>query len=204
MEAGVLDDARRAADARGVENLSLRCGDFRELTSEPARFSVVHAHQVLQHLRDPVGALRTMAALCEPGGMVTARDSDYSAMFWAPADRALDRWMEIYLAVARHNGGEPDAGRHLLAFAHEAGLVRVTYTTSTWTYSTPEDVAWWTDLWADRISFADSPLAQQAIAYGIATQDELCAVAYGLRDWAARPSAIFVVPHGEILARVEA
>jgi SAM-dependent methyltransferase len=201
LEASVLDDARRMADARGITNLTLRGGDFRDLVNEPLRFSVVHAHQVLQHLRDPVAALHTMAALAEPGGTLAARDGDYSAMFWAPADRALDRFMEIYLAVARRNGGEPDAGRHLLRFAREAGLLDIAFTTSTWTYASSEDIAWWSDLWVERISNADSPLAQQAVRYGVATVADLCDVAAGLRNWATLPHTIFVVPHGELLAR---
>jgi len=42
-----------------------------------ATFDVVHAHQVLQHLADPVAALREMRRVCRPGGLVAARDADY-------------------------------------------------------------------------------------------------------------------------------
>ena len=45
-----------------------------------ASFDVVHAHQVLQHLDRPVDALAEMRRVCRPGGIVAARDSDYSAM----------------------------------------------------------------------------------------------------------------------------
>ncbi len=63
-----------------------------------------------------------MRRVRRPGGIVAARDSDYAAMTWFPADPRLDRWLALYHEVARANGGEPDAGRRLLAWAHAAGF----------------------------------------------------------------------------------
>jgi 2-polyprenyl-3-methyl-5-hydroxy-6-metoxy-1,4-benzoquinol methylase len=197
--ADVVEAARAYAAGAGpaAARVSFRSGDFRELAGS---FDVVHAHQVLQHLRDPVGALRSMATLARPGGVVAARDADYSAMVWAPDEPGLDRWREVYLAVTRHNGANADAGRHLLAWAQAAGLDDVAYTTSTWSYATPQDRAWWAGLWAERT--VASTLATQAVDYGIATSDELAEVADAWRAWAARPGAVFVVVHGEVVARV--
>jgi hypothetical protein len=97
---------------------------------------------------------------------------------------------------------DPDAGRHLLRWAHEAGLDGVTYTTSTWTYASPEERAWWGDLWSVRAT--SSAFAAQAVEYGIATADELADIADGWRAWAATDDAVFVVFHGEVLARTTA
>jgi len=105
----------------------------------------------------------------------------------------------VYLAVARRNGAEPDAGRHLLHWARAAGL-EATCTFSTWAFVTPADRRWWAELWAER-SVASS-FADQAVAYGIAQRDELLDVATGWRAWAEHPDGVFVVPHGEIIARV--
>src|SRR4051812_21092862 len=71
-----IDEARVHAAEQGVENVSFVEGDFRAMTGDAERFDVVHAHQVLQHLRDPVRALRDMAVLTAAGGTVAARDSD--------------------------------------------------------------------------------------------------------------------------------
>lgn len=193
----VVDEARDHAEERNVRNLDVVAGDFRDLDIREGGFDVVHAHQVLQHLREPVGALRDMARLTHPGGVVAARDSDYSAMYWAPASAGLDRWREIYLAVTRHNGAEADAGRRLLGWAQAAGLRDVAYTTSTWTFATPEDRAWWSDLWAERVTA--STLAEQACDYGLAREDELAEIAAAWRGWAIQPDAAFVVTHGEIV-----
>lgn len=197
-ESVVAEASAMAAEA-GVGNASFRAGDFREIDLTSGSFDVVHAHQVLQHLSDPVGALRAMADLARRGGLVAARESDYSGFVWAPADDHLDRWREIYLAVSRHNGAEPDAGRWLRRWSREAGLTDVAYSSSTWTFSSTEDLTWWATLWAERC--VASAFAQQAVAYGISTEAELGSVAAGWRAWAQDPDAAFIALHGELLAR---
>ncbi|CAM3546291.1 methyltransferase domain-containing protein [Nocardioides zeicaulis] len=162
-------------------------------------FDVVHAHQVLQHVADPVGALREMLRVTRPGGLVAARDSDYGRFAWHPAPAGLDRWLELYTAAARANGGEPDAGRRLLAWAHAAGADDVEAGSSTWCFATPEDRAWWAGLWADRIT--STALASQLLAEGRASEAELAEVADAWRAWAADPDGWFSVLHGEILVR---
>ena len=109
---------------QGVRNLRLLVGDVYQLGFADAAFDVVHAHQLVQHLADPVAALREMRRVCVPGGLVAVRDADYSAMTWHPPSAALTRWLQLYHEVARSNGGEPDAGRRLLGWAH-ARLVSV-------------------------------------------------------------------------------
>lgn len=177
---------------KAYPGLDLRVGD---LFDHEGTYDVVHAHQVLQHLEDPVGALRAMASL---GSLIAVRDADYPAFVWTRGDERLDRWLDIYLRVARHNHAHPDAGRHLLGWAREAGLRDATYSTSTWTYSTPAERAWWSDLWAVRST--ESEFARQAVAYGIATADELQEVAEGWRAWGAHEDAVFVILNGELLA----
>lgn len=196
----VVAEADAHARAKGATNVSFRAGDFRALDLAPGSFDVAHAHQVLQHLRDPVGALAAMAELVRPGGIVAVRDSDYSAFTWAPADQGLDRWLELYMAVTRHNGAEANAGRHLLAWAHAAGFDDVAYTTSTWTFATPEDRGWWSDLWAER-SVA-SAFAEQAQRYGLATRQDLVGIAEAWRRWGADPDAVLAILHGELICRV--
>jgi ubiquinone/menaquinone biosynthesis C-methylase UbiE len=194
----VVTQAAAYAAAQGVD-ATFRAGDVYALDMADASFDVVHAHQVLQHLSDPVAALREMRRVVRVGGIVAARDGDYSSFAWAPLEPRLERWLDIYRQVARRNNAEPDAGRFLKGWALEAGFTDVTATSSTWTFADAESCVWWADLWADRITI--SPLAEQAVAYGIAAPDELEAIAAAWRAWALQPDAVFVVPHGEVIAR---
>jgi SAM-dependent methyltransferase len=197
--AAVVNEARSHAVEAVVSNTRFLIGDFRVAGLASRSFDVVHAHQVLQHLSDPVGALAAMGDLARPGGIVAARDGDYSAFTWWPPEPRLERWLEIYLAVARRNDAEPNAGRVLLHWARAAGLSDVTYTSSTWAFATPVDCQWWADLWAERS--VGSSFAEQGVAYGITTPAELAEVSSGWRAWANNADAVFVAVHGEILAR---
>ena len=172
-------------------------GDVYRLDVPDATFDIVHAHQLLQHLADPVAALKEMRRVTRPGGIVAVRDSDYGSFTWHPGDDRLVRWLRLYRDIARVNGGEPDAGRHLLSWAQQAGFTGIKTSASAWCFATPEDRAWWGGLWADRMT--SSAIANQAIREGHATQEELTGLADAWRAWAAHDDGWFAVLHEEII-----
>jgi len=190
-----------AARALPGVDVEVAVGDLYSLDPAVERFDVVHAHQVLQHLADPVGALRAMGRLCRPGGVVAARDGDYTGFTWYPALPELDEWLALYEQGARANGGEPDAGRRLLAWARAAGFRRVTASASTWCFATAEDRAFWGGMWADRIT--SSALARQLVDSALATPGDLARIAGGWRRWAEADDGWLAVLHGEVLCEVE-
>jgi len=194
---GVLAEARAHAQQAGSA-VTWETGDVYALRFADASFDVVHAHQVLQHLSDPVAALREMRRVAKPDGVVSARDSDYSCFAWAPLDPLLTRWLELYCAVARRNRAEPDAGRFLKAWARAAGFKRTEISSSTWTYADPQACGWWGSLWAERAE--KSAFAQQALEYGLATRAELAEIARAWQRWSEHPDAYFTIPHGELIA----
>lgn len=177
-------------------------GDAMHLDVPDGTYDVVHAHQVLQHLTDPVSALREMRRVTRPGGLVAVRDADYAAMTWHPPVAALDRWLEVYRAAARAHDAEPDAGRRLLGWARAAGFADVVPSASVWCFATPQDRQWWGDMQADRI--VASRIAEQAVELGLCRPEELLELAGGWRAWAATDDAWFAVLHGELLCRVAA
>jgi SAM-dependent methyltransferase len=196
----VLAAARQEADAAGQRNVRFEAGDVYHLGYADASFDVVHAHQLLQHLADPAAALREMRRVARPGGLVAARDGDYGGMLWYPDDAGLSQWRDLYRRVARASGGEPDAGRRMLAWAHAAGFTDVTATASAWCYASPEDRAWWGGTWAERVT--RSSFADLAVSHGLATAADLSRLSEAWLRFAARDDGWFMVPSGEILGRV--
>ena len=197
----ILDQARSTAAKRGVKNIEFVVGDVNALDYPDDSFDVVHAHQVLQHVGDPIQALREMHCVTKPGGFVAARDSDFAAMTWYPETDGMSSWMDMYQRVTRSNGGEPNAGRRLHVWARQAGIdpMRTITTAGTWCYHTPEERAWWSGVWADRT--LASTFARIAIERGHATEADLVRIAQAWRDWGADEDGWFVVLHGEILCR---
>ena len=198
--AGALEAARATLRERGLsEQVELTCGDVMALPFEDASFDVVHAHQVLQHLADPVGALAEMRRVTRPGGIVAVRDAVYSAMTWFPEPAGMEQWRSVYMATARANGGEPDAGSRLLSWAREAGFADASASASTWCYATPADRAWQSQTWAQRCLTSFGP---RAVELGLADGADLETMAQAWRQWGDSEDAWFVVVHGEVLARV--
>ncbi|MBN9111521.1 MAG: methyltransferase domain-containing protein [Pseudonocardia sp.] len=191
--------AEARATGAGIATLRFEVADVYRLDPAAGRYDVVHAHQVLQHLTDPVAALRAMGSVLTDDGVVAVRDADYAAMTWFPADERLDAWLATYRAVAKSNGAEPDAGRRLYAWARKAGFAEVTASASVWCYATPEERAWWGGAWAERIT--RSRVAEQAVERGIADRGDLEEMSAGWRAWAADPDGWFALLHGEVLAR---
>jgi SAM-dependent methyltransferase len=198
--AEVIAEAERLRrEQPAADNVAFQAGDVYALGFDDQSFDAVHAHQVLQHLTDPVAALVEMRRVLRHGGILAVRDSDYGAFVWAPADPLLDRWMALYHDVCRHNGADADAGRHLLGWARAAGFSTIEPGSSTWTFADASSRRWWGDLWAERVT--DSALAEQAVSYGLSTQDELRAISQAWRRWAEDDDAFFAVLHAELIAR---
>lgn len=204
VAAEITDEAlslsRDHVHSLGLSNVEFEVQDVHALTYDDNSFDVVHAHQVLQHVSDPVLALSEMKRVAKPGGLVAARDSDYAAFAWYPLLPQLDDWLQLYRHAARANGGEPDAGRRLNAWARSAGFLDVEATSSTWCFANAEERAWWGTLWADRMT--ESAIARQIVDSGLASSEQLAVIAAGWREWADHDDAWFSVLHGEILCRI--
>jgi SAM-dependent methyltransferase len=180
-------------------NLAFVTGDAYALPFPDDSFDIVHAHQTLQHVARPVEALREMRRVVKPGGVVAARDVDYAGTIWYPESDGLSRWMEVYQAVHRGNGGEPNAGRRLKAWALEAGFAEVETAASIWDFSDETDREWWGSMWEARV--LQSAFAGDALGTGVAAQAELEQISRAWREWANSPVGWLGMPHGEILAR---
>jgi ubiquinone/menaquinone biosynthesis C-methylase UbiE len=193
-----LDLTRAEAERRGRTDMEFVVGDVHDLPFPDDSFDVVHAHQVLHHLADPVQALREMRRVAKPGGLVAVRETDYRGKVWYPALPGLDTWMEVFQTCARTNGGEPDAGRRLLSWTLAAGFTDVKPSASVWCFATPEDREYWGGMWADRI--LNSAIAGQALEHGY-TQADLQEISDAWTEWKNSPDGWVTLLHGEILAR---
>jgi len=123
VEERQLETARAHLDALGLR-ADLRLADALHLPFEDGSFDQVWMMWFLEHLDDPVGALREARRVLVPGGAVTAIEVDYTSVWASPASDAFEA---MFAAVARTMGtrGWNDAGSRLEGWLHEAGFERV-------------------------------------------------------------------------------
>ena len=196
----VLTQAAELAALRGIENATFVSGNIYDLEFDDDTFDVVHAHQVLQHLTDPVAALYECGGCSNLGGIVAVRDADFHGMSWYPELPELSR-LDAYLSADRpaQPGGTgrrpaPDflgAGRRLPR--DHAVVVQLAV-------SPPKNSAAGRAMsWSERV--LHSAYAEQSLDAGCWTRPGWS----GLRraGWPGRdaPDAWFLIPNGEILAR---
>lgn len=199
MVGDVLPAAQQLAASRNITNIDFVTGDANALAYEDGSFDVVFCHQVLQHVRDPVAVLKEMKRVCRQDGIVAAREADYAAFMWYPELPALRKWQVLYDQVARKNGGEPNAGRHLYMWARRTGFSEVENTVSSWCFAKPEEVKWWSETWQDRV--VKSAFAKGAVENGLATTQELEEISQVWRQWREEEAAWFSIPSAEIVCR---
>jgi SAM-dependent methyltransferase len=199
QEPAVIAEAGQMLQEHGSGNVQFKTADLYALGFGEESFDVVHAHQVLQHLTDPVAALVEMRRVLRPNGILAVRDGDFGGFVWAPPDPLLHRWIELYGEICAKNGTHPDAGRHLLGWVRAAGFDEITPSSSTWTFAGATDRPWWGELWAERV--VRSSFADQAVEYGLSTHEELAAISNAWKRWAKQDDGIFIALHGELVAR---
>ncbi|MDJ0337087.1 methyltransferase domain-containing protein [Cryobacterium sp. PH31-O1] len=195
----IVERAAGLAADEAVHNASFQVGDVYALDFADATFDIVHAHQVLQHLANPVAAMAEIRRVLRPGGVFAARDVDYGGVMIAPAIDGLIDWMRVYREVHYWNGGDPDAGRSLKTWARRAGFTDVTSSASVWCFAADAEREWWGNSWAVRVT--ESSFAAHAIESGVADLADLKRMAAAWREWVRDPDGWFGMPHGEILAR---
>ncbi|MYE06950.1 MAG: methyltransferase domain-containing protein [Chloroflexi bacterium] len=193
----VLEHARAHAAEEAVDNLTFVAGDVYRLDFAEAEFDVVYANQLLQHLADPVGALREMRRVLKPGGLLAVRDADYATMSPHPKFPEFSDWNRLYHEVAYRNNAEPDAGRTLPAWVRAAGFPEIEIHPNVVAME-GEEARIWGRTWSQRILY--SGIADQALEYGYADQDELQRISDGWATWAESEEPFFMFTQIGVLA----
>lgn len=193
-----LEEARKLASSAGQTNVSFQVADVHALPFADDLFDIVHAHQVLQHIADPVRALREMRRVVKHGGgIVACRES--AAMSWYPPSKGLELWQDVSARLGVARGGNPHPGNRIHAWAKEAGFGdrKVTRSAGAWCFASEEERAYWGGSFRERVK--SSGFTTMAVGEGLATEEDLGVMEEAWGGFVQDPDAWFGVLHGEIL-----
>jgi ubiquinone/menaquinone biosynthesis C-methylase UbiE len=172
---------------RGVSNASFRVGSIYELPFPDCSFDVAFAHTLLQHLADPVKALREVYRVLKAGGLVGVREEDTGGIVFAPSNALLDQSWDLYVRSWKQNGGDPYFARRHHAVLREAGFVRVSGSASSECYGTPQVTQWFGEMMA---RYIPSNL-ETAVHLGWAHSELVDRMGAAWKAWGEHPDAYF-------------
>jgi SAM-dependent methyltransferase len=124
LDPAKLERARREADEEKLGNVEFREADVSE-GFDALAYDLVYARFLLTHLSRPEAALAHMVQALRPQGAVVVEDIDFTGHFSYPECAAFARYVELYTAVVRRRGGDPNIGPRLPSLLSAAGLADV-------------------------------------------------------------------------------
>jgi ubiquinone/menaquinone biosynthesis C-methylase UbiE len=169
-----------------VGGVSLVKADVHHLPFPDASFDALFAGALLQHLPDPLVALREARRVARPGTVIGVTDIDTATYLIAPGDPRLDRAFELN---ARLRAGRPDTGRRLRGLLHEAGFRDCVATARAFHHGDPEETRALAEFNASW--FTTPAIVERVVTNGWATGEEMTAMSQAWRDWGRDPGAFF-------------
>ncbi|MGH7765395.1 MAG: class I SAM-dependent methyltransferase, partial [Candidatus Dormibacteraceae bacterium] len=118
-------EARRAVQAAGLRNVSVRQADIFDLPFQPGFFDHVFVCFVLEHLTRPVAALQALLAVLKPGGTITVIEGDHGSTYFYPDSELARRAIGCLVKLQAEAGGDALIGRALHPLLGEAGFADV-------------------------------------------------------------------------------
>jgi len=112
-DAEQLETARRLAVGLEIMNAQFTGGSAYRLPFREASFDLVFSHALLDHLGQPVEALREVHRVLKPGGLLAVASPDWQQFECDPSPNDFLEGVRVYQELHEANGGHPDAGARL-------------------------------------------------------------------------------------------
>ncbi len=115
-------EARKAVQAAAINNVTIWQADIFHLPFPPESFDHVFLCFVLEHLAQPVEALRALKHILKPGGTITVIEGDHGSTFFYPDSEYARRAVRCQVDLQAKAGGNALVGRALHPLLREAGF----------------------------------------------------------------------------------
>jgi ubiquinone/menaquinone biosynthesis C-methylase UbiE len=123
-EASVAE-ATKAVQAAAIDNVTLRQADIFHLPFPAESFDHVFLCFVLEHLSQPVEALRALKHVLKPGGTITVIEGDHGSAYFYPDSDYARRAVRCQVELQARAGGNALIGRALYPLLRNAGFSEV-------------------------------------------------------------------------------
>ncbi|MCE5339639.1 MAG: class I SAM-dependent methyltransferase [Planctomycetaceae bacterium] len=123
-ESSIAQAKKKIADA-GFTNVTFQQADIFNLPFSPESFDHIFLCFVLEHLPNPLDALRALKKLLKPAGTITAIEGDHGSTYFHPDNRASHKAIQSLVDLQKAAGGNANIGRELFPLLNSAGFEKV-------------------------------------------------------------------------------
>jgi SAM-dependent methyltransferase len=180
---------RQAAAAGEAELVELRPGDALApplAEAEWGSFDVVHARFLLEHLRNPLDAVRVMVRAARPGGRLILQDDDHALLTLHPEPAGFTTLWTAYMRSYDRVGNDPYIGRRLVALLHEAGAQPTRATLINFGAAAGDPLF---DTWCENLARIFSGARELVLREALCDAATWDAGVAALEEWRRRPDA---------------
>lgn len=122
ISADSIAEARKRVEQAGCGNVVFQQADIFDLPFEPQSFDHLFVCFVLEHLAQPVEALRRLGNCLKTGGTITVIEGDHGSAFFHPDNVASRKAIQCQVELQRRSGGNANIGRELFPLLDAAGF----------------------------------------------------------------------------------
>ena len=180
------------AKSLGLTNAEFEVMDATSLQFKDGQFDAVFSCMALEHIPDAAGAVREIARVLKPGGVVGLKGGLVSRAVIVPETMAWRELATVYLAVWKAGGGHPEMGLEQLDLVKQAGLAIA-------------DVTGFFETRPARREFSERLVApsfvERAVALGVATREQLQTLSANIEKWEQTPGAFMLPASVQVIAR---
>jgi ubiquinone/menaquinone biosynthesis C-methylase UbiE len=120
-----LTHAKALMGREGISNVQFQTADIMELPFADETFDHVFICFVLEHLPDPVGALKSLKRVLKSEGSITVIEGDHGSCYFHPETKeAINAW-QCMIKAQKELNCNPLMGRELYPLLSEAGFKEV-------------------------------------------------------------------------------
>ncbi|MBT8362150.1 MAG: methyltransferase domain-containing protein [Deltaproteobacteria bacterium] len=120
-ESSVTQAKKKIEDA-GFSNVSFQQGDIFKLPFKPQSFDHVFICFVLEHLAQPIEAIRCLKNLLKVGGTITVIEGDHGSTYFYPDSETANKAIQCQVDLQKRSGGNANIGRELFPLLRAAGF----------------------------------------------------------------------------------
>lgn len=187
------DEQLARARARTPSLAEFRQGDIAAAPmplrhEEWGSFDIVHTRFLLEHLADPLAAVRQMVRAAKSGtGRIVLEDDDHAILRVEPEPPGFPALWTAYQRAFDRLGNDPSIGRRLVTLLHEAGAKPTRATLLSWSgCAGDEEFSALTRNLIEVIGTARATI----VAQGLLSAARFDAAIAALWEWTAAPDAV--------------